>query len=195
VDIDGELVALCEEHLGWAPGVREDSRVRFYAEDVATVLPRLESGSFDLVILDLPDPDGETGYLYSPDFWAAVRGMLRDDGRIVTHCGPVRPFGNVGEGFQRIWAAAQAGDIEAVASGFYHIGIPSFQGEWGFWMMATGAERDRPFGFAATGVSLSVLRAIAPVEGSARWYDFTWLTRCAQPDRLWGGAVQFALNM
>jgi spermidine synthase len=190
VDIDGELVALCEEHLGWAPGVRSDRRVHFYAEDVRNLLLRGERDTYDVVILDLPDPDGETGYLYSAEFWADVRHVLREEGgRLVTHCGPVRPFGNVGEGFQRIWAS-EAG---AAVAGFYHIGIPSFQGEWGFWMMATGSERDRPFDFARSGTSLSVLRAIAPVELVVSWFDFTWLTRCAAPDRLWGQAVHAAV--
>jgi spermidine synthase len=187
VDIDGQLVALCEEHLGWAPGVRADRRVHFYPEDVRNLLLRGERGSYDVVILDLPDPDGETGYLYSAEFWADVRHVLREEGgRLVTHCGPVRPFGSVGEGFQRIWAS-EAG---AVVSGFYHIGIPSFQGEWGFWMMVTGAERDRPFEFVRSGV----LRAIAPVEAAATWFDFTWLSRCAAPDRLWGRAVTVAVG-
>jgi spermidine synthase len=194
VDIDGELVALCEEHLGWAPGVRGDPRVHFYAEDVMVAVPRLGE-TYDVVILDLPDPDGETGALYSAEFWAMIREHLRSDGgRLVTHCGPVRPFGNVGEGFQRVWASAQAGDIEAAVGGFYHIGIPSFQGEWGFWMMVTGAERDRPFEFVRSGTSLSVLRAIAPVEAVASWFDFTWLTRCAAPDRLWSQAVTAAVG-
>lgn len=194
VDIDGELMMLCEEHLGWAPGVRADRRVRFFAEDVMVAVPRLGE-TYDVVILDLPDPDGETGALYSPEFWAMIREHLRSDGgRLVTHCGPVRPFGNVGEGFQRVWGAAQAGDIEAAVGGFYHIGIPSFQGEWGFWMMVTGTDRDRPFDFARSGTSLSVLRAIAPVEASASWFDFTWLTRCAAPDRLWSRAVMSAVG-
>jgi spermidine synthase len=194
VDIDGELVALCEEHLRWAPGVRGDPRVRFFAEDVMVAVPRLGE-TYDVVILDLPDPDGETGALYSAEFWAMIREHLRSDGgRLVTHCGPVRPFGSVGEGFQRVWSAAQAGDIEAAVSGFYHIGIPSFQGEWGFWMMATGAERGRPFEFVRSGPSLTVLRAIAPVEASASWFDFTWLSRCAAPDRLWSQAVTAAVS-
>jgi thermospermine synthase len=191
VDIDGQLVTLCEEHLGWAPGVRTDPRVQFYPEDVRNLLLRGERGSYDVVILDLPDPDGETGYLYSAEFWADVRHVLREEGgRLVTHCGPVRPFGGVGEGFQRIWAS-EAG---AAVGGFYHIGIPSFQGEWGFWMLVTGADRDRPFEFVRSGTSLTVLRAIAPIEAATSWFDFTWLSRCAAPDRLWGGAVHAAVT-
>jgi spermidine synthase len=189
VDIDGELVALCEEHLGWAPGVRADPRVRFFAEDVRAVLPRAGRGEYDVVILDLPDPDGETGYLYSPDFWHDIQRVLRDEGgRLVTHCGPVRPFGSVGEGFQRIWGAGVAS-----VGGFYHIGIPSFQGEWGFWMMVTGREWSRPFSFVHA--STSILGTLAPITETARWFDFVWLTRCASPDRLWSQAVQAAVTV
>lgn len=130
VDIDGELVELCESLLSWTAGVRRDPRVRFFAEDIRTVLPRLEGGGegYDVIVLDLPDPDGETGWLYSAEFWAAMRGVLRRrGGRIVSHCGPVRPWGDVGGGFQRLMSV---GPFRA--DGFYHVGIPSFQGEWGF---------------------------------------------------------------
>jgi len=128
VDIDGELVELCERWLGWAPGVRSDPRVRFFAEDIRAVVPRLnEGGGYDVIVLDLPDPDGDSGWLYSAEFWAAMRGLLRAEGggRIVSHCGPVHPWGRIGEGFQRLVGEMGAG-------GFYHVGIPSFQGEWGF---------------------------------------------------------------
>jgi spermidine synthase len=187
VDVDGELVTICEEHLGWAPGVRTDPRVRFFAEDVRAVLPRMDRDGYDVIILDLPDPDGETGYLYSDDFWGDIQRVLRPvRGRIVTHCGPVRPFGNVGEGFQRIWKAGVA-----PVGGFYHIGIPSFQGEWGFWLMVAGTEWNRPFGFVM--VPTSILGVVAPVADSTRWFDYAWLTRCAAPDRLWGRAVHEAV--
>jgi len=130
VDIDGELVELCESLLSWTAGVRRDRRVRFFAEDIRTALPRLcsEGGEgYDVIVLDLPDPDGETDWLYSAEFWAAMRGALRHGGRLVTHCGPVRPWGDIGGGFQRLMTAGPF-----TADGFYHVGIPSFQGEWGF---------------------------------------------------------------
>lgn len=128
VDIDGELVELCESLLSWTAGVRRDARVRFFAEDIRTALPRL-GGGYDVIVLDLPDPDGDTDWLYSADFWAAMRGALREGGggRLVTHCGPVRPWGDIGGGFQRLMTAGPF-----CVEGFYHVGIPSFQGEWGF---------------------------------------------------------------
>ena len=123
VDIDGELVSLCTEHLSWAPGVLANPLVQFYAEDIRQVLPRL--GSYDVIILDLPDPDGDTGYLYSDEFWQDIRWHLAAGGRMATHCGPVRPFGNIGEGFQRVRHQFHEG-------GLYTQMIPSFQSEWGF---------------------------------------------------------------
>jgi spermidine synthase len=134
VDIDEDLVRTCWELLEWAPLVYKDSRVRFFGEDVRAFWGR-ETGKYDVVILDLPDPDGDTGYLYSPEFWGDVRGRLTECGAIVTHCGPVRPFGGIGAGYARV-RAALGGD-----AAFYRVGIPSFQGDWGF-MMWRADDRD-----------------------------------------------------
>lgn len=146
VDIDGELVAICEQHLGWGGDVRRHPRVRYVAADIRDWFggaSRGGGGPYDVIILDLPDPDGETGYLYSPDFWSDVRRFLKGDGMFVTHVGPVRPYGLVGEGARRVLETTRDAGIELTRDGFYHIGIPSFQGEWGFWMgCAAGGSPD-----------------------------------------------------
>lgn len=137
VDIDGQLVSVCEEHLRWAPGVRTDPRVRYMPMDIRDWFngsARGGEGPYDVIILDLPDPDGDTGYLYSPDFWRDVQRFLRRDGLFVTHVGPVRPVPGLGEGARRVVKTAREGGIELTRDGFYHICVPSFQGEWGFWM-------------------------------------------------------------
>jgi spermidine synthase len=128
VDYDGELVQLCRQHLKWAPYAYSHPLIRYMAADIRGAWSNLLT-EYDVIILDLPDPDGDTGYLYSDEFWADVKGRLAPGGRLVTHCGPVRPFGDIGAGFQRVRAAMGAGDV-----GFYSIGIPSFQGDWGFWL-------------------------------------------------------------
>ena len=135
VDFDGELVDLCAKHLGWAPDVRNHPVVHFHAMDIRIAWPLLKA-EYDVIILDLPDPDGDTGYLYSTEFWNTVKERLAPGGRIVTHCGPVRPFGRVGEGFQRIRSVLGSGSDPSYPDcrGFYRIGIPSFQGDWGFWL-------------------------------------------------------------
>ena len=133
VDIDVELVELCKEHLGWAKNVYTDPRVQFIGRDIKDVLPT--AGLFDAIILDLPDPDGDTGFLYSEEFWVLIKACLRsEDSRVVTHTGPVKPSGLIGDGLQRVWVSANNSGIEPWISGFYQITIPSFQGAWGFWI-------------------------------------------------------------
>jgi len=122
VDIDRVLVQLCDEYLKWAPEVLAHPAVRYQGRDIREALPTL--GLYDVIILDLPDPDGHTGYLYSDEFMRDLRAHLHD-GLIVSHCGPVRPFGRIGEGFQRLLPQFGMG-------GFYTQMIPSFQSEWGF---------------------------------------------------------------
>ena len=146
VDIDGELVDLCERYLNWALGSRQDKRVRFYAEDICTFLTR--SGNYDVIILDLPDPDGDTGYLYSTAFWTDLFAHLVLGGRIVTHVGPVSPVAapyTYGPGFERVRSLAAVAGLVFSPAGFYRIGIPSFQGDWGFAGAVKGG--DPFFGF------------------------------------------------
>jgi spermidine synthase len=126
VDYDKDLVDACRIHLRWAPGAYTASSVRYIAADIRDVLG--DMSTYDVIILDLPDPDGDTGYLYSAEFWRDMRAHVSAGGVIVSHCGPVRPFGDIGGGYQRL----RTSDAR-----FYRIGMPSFQGDWGFlvWRM------------------------------------------------------------
>jgi spermidine synthase len=129
IDIDRVLVQLCDEHLKWAPDVLTHPNVRYQGRDIRDALPTL--GQYDVIILDLPDPDGDTGYLYSTQFMRDMQAHLNVEGFIVTHCGPVRPFGRIGEGYQRLLPMFGF-------SAFYTQAIPSFQGEWGFMIWPAG---------------------------------------------------------
>lgn len=140
IDIDGQLVELCRQYLGWAPGVYADPRVHYQAADIRDALPHL--GLYDVIILDLPDPDGDTGYLYSEQFWRDMRGHCTPMGEIVTHVGPVRPFGSLGAGAARVRRTMADADMILWDRGFYHICIPSFQGEWGFWIWSENGDYD-----------------------------------------------------
>jgi spermidine synthase len=175
VDYDNDLVDMCRVHLRWAPTVMHDHRVHFRAADIREALPEL--GLYDVIILDLPDPDGDTGYLYSEDFWRTMRDHLVPGGYIVTHCGPVRPFGNVGGGFRRVWDSTVAAGLHFDPAGFYHVGIPSFQGDWGFWMWSG---RDvNPFDTAVTSQLPVDLRVVDDVQLRA------WAT----PTRVWSDSI------
>jgi len=168
VDIDGALVSVCENMLRWAPDVRMDLRVRLHVEDIRTFLTR--SDAYDVIILDLPDPDGDTGYLYSDAFWFDVRSHLSPVGRLVTHCGPVRPFGNIGGGFRRL---ARQFRLE----GFYSQVIPSFQSEWGFMLWDVGGD---PFSF---------LNAETYLPWNLRVVDCSQLWAWSAPSYLWKSAL------
>ena len=171
VDIDTELVELCKEYLDWAPHVYTNPRVKFLGHDIQSLIPGL--GTFDVIILDLPDPDGDTGYLYSPAFWKDIKGLLRSsESRLVTHVGPVRPFGNIGAGLQRVWKEST---IEAWKYGFYQITIPSFQGSWGFWL--TGSS---PFTTRRESICLPASLHVIDVEQMLQW---------ALPPKVWRRAL------
>lgn len=147
VDIDQDLVNLCKEHLQYAKTVYDDARLKFICMDARKFLAE-NTELFDIIILDLPDPDveylkeyPEEEELYSVAFWNLVKKNLSPNGQIATHTGPVSPGKDKGK-----WRAGLAW-IEDVAkapnSAAYHVNIPSFQSEWGFWMSLTPSHMSR----------------------------------------------------
>jgi spermidine synthase len=182
VDIDGVLVDLCREHLEWAPHIYTDPVVRYHAADIRTVLPSL--GLYSVIILDLPDPDGDTGYLYSEAFWQDIVVHLAIDGRLVTHCGPVRPFGCIGEGFQRIRSTMASADLPTLNNNFYSQMIPSFQSEWGF-ILFIHSDSEEPFDYLEGDYYLSA---------NTRVVDRRQLISWANPTKLWRSALASAFR-
>ena len=171
IDIDQELVDLCKQHLAYANGVYEDSRVKFHAKDIRKYLAETAE-LFDVIILDLPDPDVEylseysaeedaNDYeLYGPTFWKNIKSKLTANGQIVTHTGPVSPGKDANK-----WRAGLTW-IEQIAkmplSVAYHVNIPSFQSEWGFWISLPPSHMQRfPEG-------LSVMDGFAQIQA------FSW---------------------
>lgn len=129
VDYDEELVALCQEHLQWGQPLHLFKSIRFLGMDIKVAFPSLDL--YDVIIVDLPDPDGEDAYLYTARFWADLRAHLKPRGTVVSHCGPVRPWASIGDGYQRLRG------VDLPGGRFYHQVIPSFQGEWGFIMWSS----------------------------------------------------------
>ena len=144
VDIDRGLVDLCRHHLRWAnDGVYNDPRMQYYSEDIRAFFIT-DDTKYDIIVLDLPDPDVDSliidrpvggGYeLYSREFFNEVRSHLAEGGSVVSHCGPIRP-GRAGQpGLS--WVQNRANETGICTDGGwpYHVCIPSFQGDWGFWM-------------------------------------------------------------
>ena len=146
VDIDVPLVQICRRHLEWAnDAVYNDPRLKYYGMDVRHFLQSC-STSYDVIVLDLPDPDVDSLSTYvkeSPEdyplygklFWGELRRVLAAGGAVVSHTGPIRPGGDAAERREGLAWIQDAADGAGLGRGFpYHVGIPSFMGEWGFWM-------------------------------------------------------------
>jgi len=129
VDIDLSLIDVCSKFLSYKDtAIPKGNRVTLFSEDIMKFLDFIGEGVYDCIIIDLPDPDPDMpNPLYGADFWAKIKKSLKTGGGIVTHVGPVEP----GLGRQRGLDIVREGAGGGCA---YHTFIPSFQGEWGFWM-------------------------------------------------------------
>jgi spermidine synthase len=137
VDIDGQVVEACREHMKWGQDAAyTDPRVTYYAEDIRIFLERTEK-YWDVIIIDLPDPDPTESPLHCEvlmgyRFWRQIKDHLATGGAWVTHTGPVRRKGPSGADFlQRATAMA---DFYTTDHTPYHAMIPSFQDDWGYMM-------------------------------------------------------------
>lgn len=94
-DIDGEVMAACEEHLPAVnQGVFRRPNVRCLARDGRAYIEET-ADVFDVVIMDMTDPFGPSARLYTREYFRAVKARLRDDrGLFVMHAeGPIsRPL-------------------------------------------------------------------------------------------------------
>jgi len=130
VDIDRRLVELCKKHLKYCnESLYDEPRLYYFGDDIMKHLQYVTEPIYDIIIIDLPDPDPEMGTpLYGPEFWNLLRISLKPCGGMVTHTGPVEP------GLGRQVGMKMVQDGVGIIGHPYHSMIPSFQGEWGFWM-------------------------------------------------------------
>ena len=127
VDIDPQLVNVCRQHLRYTENSVYDSNyVHYIPQDIMQYLAN-SNRMYDCIIIDLPDPDPDETVLYGERFWNLIKDHLKQGGGIVTHTGPVEPGLGRQPGLDIVRLGAGPGYP-------YHTLIPSFQGEWGFWM-------------------------------------------------------------
>ena len=142
--------------------VYADKRLTYYAADIREFLK--ECVRYDVVILDLPDPDledveADPAALYGTAFWE----LLKPHGAIVSHCGPVLPGGRNEDrraGLVYIQKMALLHGFDKGAA--YHVTIPSFQNVWGFWMSVN------PSNHAEFPISCNVMDCVTQRQA------FTW---------------------
>jgi spermidine synthase len=129
VDLDGEVVALCREHLpSWHQGAFESDRVELVIGDGRAFV---ESGTdtYDVIVIDVVDAfdGGPAEALYTTDFYRAVKARLAPGGILVVQameCGV-----NAWEDHRRVRAnLAPVFAFARTAAVF----VPTFWSDWGF---------------------------------------------------------------
>lgn len=172
VDIDQGLVNLCRRHLAYANDeVYNDSRMQFIGENIFDYL-ETGCGLFDVVILDLPDPDVDAlrdaepdgpHLLYGNKFWRDLRAKMQEGCVIASHAGPIMPGGDPDQRRAGLsWIQTMAQRHLGSSGHAYHVGIPSFQSEWGFWMSCAPQNED------------NFPEELAVMDIATQTYAFTW---------------------
>ncbi len=93
VDIDGEVVEACREHLPeMHQNAFDDPRTNLVIGDALEALDNTEQ-KWDIVISDLSDPieEGPSFQLFTKEYFEKIQRVLSPDGYVVIQAGPVAP--------------------------------------------------------------------------------------------------------
>lgn len=164
VDIDGEVVQACREHLPeMHGGAFDDPRLQLEVGDALELLER-SSEQFDVVISDLSDPleEGPSLRLFTREYFERARRVVAPGGIFVVQAGSIAPAE------LRVHARLHctvATCFDAVRT--HQAFVPSFGTPWGF-IVATHA-RSEPSD-AATRSPEHIDHVLAyQVAGDCRW--------------------------
>lgn len=94
VDIDKELVRLCQEYLPeWSDGAFSNSKTHLIFEDARRFVEKTDE-KFDVVVSDLTEPikEGPSVYLFTKEFFGSIYQVLEEDGLLVLQAGSTDPF-------------------------------------------------------------------------------------------------------
>ncbi|MXP23893.1 polyamine aminopropyltransferase [Gordonia sp. HNM0687] len=134
VELDPEMIRLGREDERLTrlnQGSLDDSRSTVVTADAFSWL-RQNRGAFDVIIVDMPDPDDSaTAKLYSTEFYALAARHLADGGRMVVQAGS--PYFAP----KSFWCIESTLRDAGLASRPYHADVPSF-GDWGFFLTGRG---------------------------------------------------------
>lgn len=87
VDIDGDVVNGCREHMpSLSNGAFEDPRLELIIGDGIKYLADAADASFDVIIVDSTDPmdDSPGAVLFTPEFYANCKRVLSENGCMST---------------------------------------------------------------------------------------------------------------
>ena len=129
IDIDGEVVDACREHLGdMHCGAFDDPRLEVVIEDALDYLDNVAQ-PWDVIISDLSDPieDGPSFKLFTKEYFEKAKNALAADGAFVLQAGPVAPNEM---GMHARLVRTMSAVFEHVRS--YVSYIPTYASPWGF---------------------------------------------------------------
>jgi spermidine synthase len=138
VELDPAVIELARTTMRSANGGSLDNpRVHVITDDAMTWLRGTHSGSFDAVIVDLPDPDTPVlGRLYSTEFYGLVSRALAPGGLMVVQAGS--PYSTP----IAFWRTVSTIEAAGYAVTPYHVYVPTF-GDWGFALARRGGSPPR----------------------------------------------------
>ena len=139
VELDPAVIELARSTMRSANGGSLDNpRVHVITGDAMAWLRGQHSGSFDAIIVDLPDPDTPVlGRLYSTEFYTLASRALAPDGLMVVQAGS--PY-STPIAFWRTVSTIEAAGYKVAP---YHVYVPTF-GDWGFALARRGDTPPRP---------------------------------------------------
>lgn len=132
VDLDAEMIRICSTNANITSinqGSLQSDKLTVYNEDAYEYLERAEE-QYDLIIVDLPDPNCESlNKLYSNVFYRMCGNCLKDTGVMVVQS--TSPY----YATKAFWCINQTIESEGFYVKPYHLQVPAF-GDWGFNMAA-----------------------------------------------------------
>lgn len=129
VDIDEEVIALCQEYLpDHSRGSFADARTELYHVDARAYLEKTID-KFDIIVIDLPDPieEGPAYKLYTREFYEIVSKKLNDDGLITVQAGSA----SLNELLNLTAVNNTLHSVFPIVT-THAIDVPCFGGPWGF---------------------------------------------------------------
>lgn len=140
VDLDSEMTRICSENdiiVQLNEGALLDERVHIINTDAYKYLETNEE-QYDVVIVDLPDPNNETlNKLYTNVFYRLCKSALTDEGILVVQS--TSPY----YATKAFWCINETLKSEDLFVKAYHLQVPAF-GDWGF-NLASKQELDDTF--------------------------------------------------
>ncbi len=129
VDIDTEVIDICKRYLpDFNQGSFNDKRTELYHVDARQYLLNSDT-SFDVIIIDLPDPleEGPAYLLYTQEFYRMAQTKLNTGGMVAVQAGSA-------SWTELLNLSAVTNTLKSVfpVVCVYKIDVPCFGGPWGF---------------------------------------------------------------